>query len=343
MNRTITFPNLVSELSALTSSNDITSDKFIRTLFASITEALVRGESINVPGIGIFSPTYNSSNPIIWTPDEALADTVNEPFACFEPVELGEGVTEELLSSADNEPASEPVATEPETEIPPAPPVPAIPPIPTTVETPVQDDSLSEDIQSEKDDEPIETLPTDDNTASDVQYQDDEEITVRKRSVVNPVIMLLIGLIIGGVAGYLGGRYTAPAIPGAAPAVETVEATDTIADIPDEEPADSVTADTAALITDKVEEITEKPVEVTDTVTRNRYLTTMARQYYGDYRFWVYIYDENIDHLQNPNRIKPGTPIVIPPASKYGIDANDPESVAKAEKRIAEISEKYPL
>lgn len=344
MNRTITFPNLVSGLSGLTSSSDVTSDKFIRTLFASITEALTRGESINVPGIGIFSPTHDPQNPIIWTPNEALAATVNEPFACFEPVELGEGVTEEFLSADDSELPENPEVPEADGVIPPVPAGPVIPPIPVSIETTPPKDTPSEEIEPEKTEEPTATCILEENPpCEEPTYYAEEETTERKRGTVKPVIMLIIGIIIGGIAGYLGGRYYSPALSEPVSIEERVEVSEPVSEVPEEEHADTVAADTVSqVVTAPSENVVEKPVAVTDTVTRNRYLTTMARQYYGDYRFWVYIYEENADHLQNPNRIKPGTPIVIPPASKYGIDANDPESVAKAEKRIAEISRKYP-
>ena len=66
----------------------------------------------------------------------------------------------------------------------------------------------------------------------------------------------------------------------------------------------------------------------------------MSRKYYGDYRFWVYIYLENSDIISDPNRIKPGTVVVIPPAEKYGIDPTDHESVADANEKIRAILEK---
>ena len=75
----------------------------------------------------------------------------------------------------------------------------------------------------------------------------------------------------------------------------------------------------------------------TDTVGRTRFLTTMAREYYGDFRFWVYIYQENKSVINNPDKIKPGTVVVIPDAAKYGIDANNPESVKRAEALSKEI------
>lgn len=85
----------------------------------------------------------------------------------------------------------------------------------------------------------------------------------------------------------------------------------------------------------------QEPPKVYDTITRKRFLTTMAKEHYGNYNLWPFIYDENRDHLGHPDRIKPGTKVIIPPASKYNIDANDPKCVERAKKRGAEIYAKY--
>ena len=68
----------------------------------------------------------------------------------------------------------------------------------------------------------------------------------------------------------------------------------------------------------------------------------MARKHYGDKSFWVYIYEENKAIITNPNRIRPGQTVVIPPASKYGIDAHNSESIRRAKDKAAEILKKYP-
>lgn len=41
-------------------------------------------------------------------------------------------------------------------------------------------------------------------------------------------------------------------------------------------------------------------------------LTWMSKRYYGEKKFWVYIYDANRDHIKNPSRILVGTPIRVP-------------------------------
>ena len=78
-----------------------------------------------------------------------------------------------------------------------------------------------------------------------------------------------------------------------------------------------------------------------DTISKTRFLTTMAREYYGNYNFWVYIYEENRNIIDNPNKIKPGTVMVIPPAGKYGIDKDDPQSLQTAKQKAFEIFKRY--
>ena len=76
---------------------------------------------------------------------------------------------------------------------------------------------------------------------------------------------------------------------------------------------------------------------VTDVITQTEVLTTLAEKYYGSQWFWVYIYEENKSIISNPNNVKPGTRVVIPPAEKYGIDVNDPASLKKAQHRSWEL------
>ncbi|MBQ3576180.1 MAG: hypothetical protein IJA28_02035, partial [Coprobacter sp.] len=73
----------------------------------------------------------------------------------------------------------------------------------------------------------------------------------------------------------------------------------------------------------------ERPKEpIVETITRGKFLTTIANKYYGDKVFWVYIYREN--KIWNPKDLQPGDKVVVPDASKYDIDASNPESVKKA-------------
>lgn len=80
---------------------------------------------------------------------------------------------------------------------------------------------------------------------------------------------------------------------------------------------------------------------VYDTISTTRYLTTMAKAHYGNYNLWPYIYQENQSILGHPDRIRPGTPVVIPKLSKYGIDPNNSNDVEKAKKLGVEIYARY--
>lgn len=78
---------------------------------------------------------------------------------------------------------------------------------------------------------------------------------------------------------------------------------------------------------------TPRSKEVTDVVTSQIVLTTLSEKHYGSPWFWVYIYEENVARgiINDPNNIKPGTRVVIPPADKYGINPNDKASLKKAQ------------
>lgn len=83
------------------------------------------------------------------------------------------------------------------------------------------------------------------------------------------------------------------------------------------------------------------PKKVYDTITTTRYLGTMAKEHYGNYQFWSYIYEENKNFLGHPDRIRPGTRVVIPPLSKYGVDPSNPSDIDKARRKGAEIYARY--
>lgn len=80
---------------------------------------------------------------------------------------------------------------------------------------------------------------------------------------------------------------------------------------------------------------------VYDTVTADAGLGVLARRHYGNYHFWPYIYKENEKILGHPDRIRPGTRLVIPPLSKYGVDSRNASDLAKAKRLDAEIYAKY--
>nr|QJR98298.1 hypothetical protein Muribac2_220 [uncultured Muribaculaceae bacterium] len=80
---------------------------------------------------------------------------------------------------------------------------------------------------------------------------------------------------------------------------------------------------------------------VYDTVSTTRYLTTIAKEHYGNFNLWPLIYEANKDILGHPDRIRPGTKVVVPPLSKTGIDPHNPADVKKVKQKGLEIYAKY--
>lgn len=112
-------------------------------------------------------------------------------------------------------------------------------------------------------------------------------------------------------------------------------------------PEDSTLADNTETDIESADE-TEETVPtapsdeiVYDTIGNTRYLTTMAKSHYGNYNLWPYIYEENKSILGHPDRIRPGTPVVIPKLSKYGVDPKNEADIEKAKKMGVEIYARY--
>ena len=105
--------------------------------------------------------------------------------------------------------------------------------------------------------------------------------------------------------------------------------------------AADTTADSAFINEDT--EVPTAPSDelVYDTIGKTRYLTTMAKDHYGNFNLWPYIYEENKSKLGHPDRIRPGTPVVIPQLSKYGVDPANKEDVEKAKKMGVDIYARY--
>jgi hypothetical protein len=404
MNDKMTFHSIAAAIATATGCTDEEAARFLRALLDKAGETLARGERVTINGVGTFAPGEPSQEPVIWAPDAVLADTVNEPFAAFEPVTLAAGITEEQLSqpiSMPGEPeaiAPAEVETHAEVETPasvdtstsvetpaeeaPATPVeavhiPPIPPVPHVAETTTEVESAeneeetasvetSEAAVPKADAESAEVapaVPEEPEAATEpeehhpaVEPTEPEEYAYTEpeandNSGINPWLMLIIGLLVGLAIGYFMGTsfgYLTGNGNVEADDEELVETADSIAEeaadtTPDVLVVEAETADSAAAAPAVAEQPKQEaapaaaPAVVTDTVRARRYLTTMARKYYGDHCFWVYIYEENADRISNPDRIAPGTVVVIPPASKYGIDASNPESVRRAKAKIGEL------
>lgn len=328
MNEKISFQQLTELLSEITGSTIATSELFIKEFFLIISDALVNGESVKIKNIGTFSPSGLSEKPIIFVPDEDLADAINMPFSCFDAVELRDDVSEETLNEiaepckegiiivsdviADNDHEKEKQVHEEYSE---------------NEEFEYSEDVINDEQVNFKTSSENKNILKD-NKSDDI---DDEDLLFETVNVngQKPLLWLwiLIGIIIGFIIGYCVGniypyRY----------GITTIV------------PKHMSALPKEIIIADSVEEKTDSIKNfniITDTVGRTRFLTTMARKYYGEMSFWVYIYEENKEILGNPNRIKPGTIVVIPDAKKYGIDKNDSLCIERSKLKAIEIYAPY--
>ncbi|MCM1020731.1 MAG: hypothetical protein NC343_01205 [Muribaculum sp.] len=339
-------------------------EKFVISLTGEISARLAAGERAEVPGLGTFVVGGMNDNTVMWCPDEALQQQVNAPFSFFEPVELANGLSAEMLdqpmvlsqSGFEQETDSETdmlhIGTKED----------------NTNDTEAVEAVESEQVQK-KEPEPVNVEELDPETSADGNSPDKAEEPANDQledPVPQPVkghfgwMELLLGMVIGLIVGFIAAIYSPN--PQLLPIRQALSG-DYVAEIEEDTTAVFqaetinmiVNADTATIAVEaSTVAMTEKQPatvvdeakpsvadnEIYDTVTSSRYLTTMARKYYGDYHFWIYIYLYNKDIIANPDRIPAGTRVKIPRASAYGIDANSPQSVAKAQRLIEELRSK---
>lgn len=336
MNEKITFQQLAEHLSSLTGGSQATTETFIRELFAVVSESLSRGENVKIKNIGTFSPSGLADQPVLFAPDRELAEAINMPFACFEAVELNDGISDDALNECNDEHQNKPSNTDVEQKNELSSTAEEFDIVETTeegqnnTETPITEIAkIEQESASDLVDEVVtkidETQEACEPILSEVAFDEADNEKERKSLLW---LWICISLIIGLFIGYLiGNKY-----PYGTKKTNNIEMAKEIPLLSDTIATDSIieTADTIAT-----------PIVITDTIGKTRFLTTMARQYYGEMSFWVYIYEENKDILGNPNRIKPGTTVIIPDAKKYGIDKNDSLCVERAKLKAIEIYAPY--
>ncbi len=208
--------------------------------------------------------------------------------------------------------------------------------------------------------------PEDEVGAEDTDADEDaeEEAPVRRHRrqrtfgngfVVGILTSMLAIVITGGAWLYFSGYFSGSKAPEAA----TVAKSDSIAAAPQPQakPAMPAATDSVAQngeaakpsdsempaakeVKAKVADTKPSDEPVYDTITKTRYLTTMAKEHYGSYHLWPYIYEAN-KSLGHPDKIRPGTKVVIPPLSRYGVNPKNPDDIAKAKRKGAAIYARY--
>lgn len=306
--------------------------------------------------------------PTVETTITAEIEPTPEPVP--EPVSKPEPATEPE-AAPEPEPAAEP---EPE---PAADTEPAAAPLPAQTPTPVEEshtEAVSPVIATPPaKPTPAPVTPAPVTPVAELPEEEEEYITPdeEKKSGFGTgfLVGLLCGLAIGACAAYFAIDFLFPSASSLRPSEESVSETVEIIDTPTEvieapvaAPVDTTATaqeqETTAVATAPTPPVAEtapatkpepepkpaapKAAPVKDTVKAGYLLVNMARKHYGNKDFWVYIYEENKAAIGNPNRVRPGMVLVIPPAEKYSIDANSKSSLEAARRKAGQILAKYP-
>lgn len=358
MNEKITFQQLSELLSSLTGGSQSTTELFLKELFAIISNALSNGEKVHLKGIGTFMPTIDNSN-IEFAPDNELAESINLPFSCFEAIEIDDEIdfTETEKSQIESEVHHDSNSNDNEQEIQIQPKIiiGAENKVTTVtdngfefqdeIEAVTEDHDSAENFETEEIESNDDDLGNIETPQKDVDVDEIFPIQTAINHVSNTEdeidnlpnksrkLKFIWGLVIGLVIGFIIGisiNYLPQVINLSSNnkiESEIIENTDSLV----------ITQQNDTL--NKIDHYAE-PIAV-DTVKMTRFLTTMARKYYNEMNYWVYIYEENKDKLGNPNQIKPGTIVNIPDIRKYVNSDSDSINVELAKLKAIEIYAPY--
>lgn len=408
----VTLAGLTARLSVRTGDTKRQTEDFLRELFALISGELEKGESVKVPGLGVFksievearkSVNVNTGEEtmipghrkIVYMASKELSATVNEPFSMFQTIELTDEAVTELEGAEAVDPEPEPVCDVPfastvyeleepeviaeseleresvqeaESEL-----IPEQPEAfqPASEESPDSDDGTKDpkdlkDLNDLRDSNDLK----DSKDLTDPDISEDSEVPAipKKRFWPGFLIGFAAACLIAFVAVWalfeydvLSSERLAEAEP--KPVVKAAAMTPASVEVPAVEPDKSKSEPEPAAKEPEVQqpEVQQPEVQksvpeteaepsvptqpsdkkVYDTITKTRYLTTMAKDHYGNYHLWPYIYKENEKILGHPDRIRPGTKVVVPPLSKYGVNPDNKADIDKAKKLGNEIYARY--
>lgn len=153
MNRKLNYMNLADELAARLHLSQGETEAFLRTFFDTVEQGLAADQQVKVKGLGTFKLnemgargsidvntgeriTIQGYNKITFTPETALKDRINKPFAHFETTELADDY-EPSPQELKQEPSQEPdTVSEPESV---QESIPTQEPVPTQDPAPVQE------------------------------------------------------------------------------------------------------------------------------------------------------------------------------------------------------------
>lgn len=381
MNKTVTISTFAGILSRQSGYTSEFCEQFVAEMFRTVADALKDNEEVSIKGLGRFAVDDNwnvsfvpddsfaseVNAPFDCFEPEPLDDYITEEL--LDKVELDnneEDSTEEVESEA----VVVTMESEVGSEI--APAEEAEPIAEEIVETKVVKEVMAETLSETEEDVISETVPETPAPEDDVVYsrEEDTKTPPHKGRVWSFVCGVALGAILGAAVTYFIVAKAPLSETGEQIAAEehlvaedfgevaqsaaddrdntklcdetnspviSAENTDGSSQSADSSAEQPKVSETKILPETNPEKKTEE-VEY-DTVTTT--LSQLSRKHYGSYHFWVYIYDENKDVIENPDLVEPGTRLRIPSREKYGIDYKNKESINNALKRAQEIANSF--
>jgi nucleoid DNA-binding protein len=315
MNKKITQQPLGASVAEKANIDQKEAELFLKELIQTIQETVLNEDSLRIKNLGTFKRTeikaresidattgrrieIPAHDKISFVPDKLLADAVNEPFALFDSVELD--------NKAEPEKNTDPLAPS-ENRVP-----------------------LTEP--------PYQPMEIDRRPPHKLHRPSSRR---RRKNRFNTVIYSALVLALIGLLAWLYLLDRSDLVPTSTPdsAGYFLNIPDSIAapDATEVAAPNTIPAPPPSIAAEKATTPPPAPTTKEYTIRPGDRLTKIALSEYGNKIFWVYLYEENKNRIENPNKIPVGTRIRIPPASQYGIDKDDPQSVRNA----TEIQQKY--
>lgn len=327
--------------------------ELVLNYFKVIQEVLIDDDNVTISGFGSFFKDKATS--IAFSIDKEAGEKLNEPFSMFDDIVLDSDFNIAELN-ADN--GSEPVSNIQSQSVDnqPYPPTSS-----DNIETANIDSHqgiegpVEELVESETKDEIVnEDTPIESNSSEseDIIEEDEEEIDSTENEYTDSIpyqkkCRRLLFFLLGFVAGAICSVITFALISGnifESGESDSINKTNNpeFIESPSNSPSVSENINDNEYVINSISnvEISEPIIELTDTVHPGYYLASMARKHFGKTEFWVYIYEENKSIISNPDRVEVNTILIIPPAAKYDIDKDSPESIKRAKALASNIYSK---
>lgn len=288
-----------NRLSSLLAENACISEEeaslFLESFSSVVGQALRKGEEVEVLGLGKFvviDTQQSQMRRVALMLSDVMKNEINSPFAFFEPCVIADGKIEKSNENVENDFSEDAESQEP--------------------------DSAETEVPSAE----TEVPPAADESFSRKDEEDRHDSFVRRylTNLATVLLKVIVPLAIVFLFISLCDKQTAEPDTSVLQATSDTLSSDTtkveVAE-PDSFPSQGIMLDCLG------NPVTVKPLE-------GDMLTTIAQQHLGNKAFWPYLFWVNRDVLSSPSALITDQILKLPDTEYFSIDANDQESIDKA-------------